>query len=267
MLGVKKLIFSLCLLMLTQLSFSSWSDPKEFAAWEKKALDELHKLSPLPLDKEFTIFMMAGRELSAYGLKDKAREYYLKAYQHQSHLDKTEAVIQLISLNLNNKNELKKDLARTKDWFSKNPQKLTKELDSWLKMIEGYVEGKTPISGTGYFSAWATDARVEELIGEGKAEEALRVLGPRELNHANINLKVRQDILNTSVLGKKSPPLWCEKTLEKYPTSMTWTMRVCRYLRDWKMGKKSTESIKSISDQMQLENTPHKNWIKILEKI
>jgi hypothetical protein len=267
MLGVKKQLILISFFLFPCFSFASWNDPKEFAAWEKKALDELRSISPLPIDKEFTIFMIAGRELSSYGFKDKAIEYYLKAYQHKSKLDKTEAVIQLISLNLKNKDELKNGLNRSKEWFTKNPKNLTNELDSWLKMIEGYVEGKTPIVGTGFFSVWATDARVDELIQEGNSLEALRVIGPRELKNANINLKVRQDILNNSVFGKRSPPLWCEKTLEKYPTSMTWTMRVCRYLKDFKAGKKSSESITTIRDQMELEKTPHMIWLKILEKI
>ncbi len=264
---MKILIFLLFSSLYCHPSFASWKDPKEYEFWEKKVLGELKELGPISKDKEFMLFMIAGRELSAYGLKDKSKKYYLKAYEVEGTQDKTEAVIQLISLNLEDKSELKKSIARSREWFQKNPGKLTQEMDTWIKMIDGYSKGETPIVGHPSFSTWATDARVDELISEGKTEEALSILGPRKIENANINVKVRQDILNISVLGKKSPPLWCEKTLDKYPTSMTWTMRVCRYLRDWKTGKKSTESIKTISDQMELEKTPHKSWIKVLEKI
>lgn len=242
-------------------------DEKEFARWEQLAIKEVEKISSLTPDKEFMLLMIAGRELCAYGLKEKSIEYYLKAYNHPSQLDKSESVIQLVSLNLQNKTELKKALDRSRDWFNKNPSKLTSEIDSWLKMIEGYLNGKTPIEKKQYFSIWATDSRVDELMNEGLAEEALKILGPKDLKYSNINIKIRQDILNTSVLGKKSPPLWCQSTLKDYPTSLTWTMRVCRYLKGFRENKKSNETLESISIQMKFEKTPHVTWLKVLEKI
>lgn len=261
----------LATLILGLSSSSLWAlsiNEKELLQWEKDALLEVEKHKTNNPEKEFLLYMIAGRELASYGQKDKALHYYQLAFEHPSASDKTEAVVQLVTLNQENKKELKKALTRAQTWFKKNPTKETPEIKRWLAMLEGFVSGKTPYENQGYHTIWAIDKRIDELMKEGKAQEALKLLGPIDPESANINELVRYDLLGAAALGKKaSPPLLCLNTLRKYPTSHTWTMKVCRFLDDWKEERKSKESISSIKEQFKKENPERLFWMKLLEQL
>lgn len=88
------------------------------------------------------------------------------------------------------------------------------------------------------------------------------------MQEANINQRIRQDLLAALALGKDTmPPLWCRPTMEKYPRSLTWSMRICRYLDDWKAGRKSAESVESIREQLKKENPERLHYADALEKL
>lgn len=242
--------------------------PQEITAWEKIALKEVKKHKKSDPEKEFQLYMVAGRELAAHGLHEKARQYYLLAFNHASKSDKSEAVMQLANLNRGNKDELRRAVERAKTWFTKHPEHAQDQAQKWLAMMDGYAQGKTPLQENTYAGVWARDARVGELMKEGKAQEAYQLLGPRTLTEANINDKIRQDLLASVALGKSAaPPLWCKSTMDRYPTSLTWSMRFCRYLDDWKTGKKSRESVQSVREQLKKENPERLHWADLLERL
>lgn len=258
----------LFLLILTHVSWSMTVDEKQMLAWEKKALEEVAKYKGKQPEKEFLLYMTAARELANHGLDKKAVDYYLKAFKHPTKSDKTEAVIQLVALNKDNKTELPQALERAREWFKSNPDKQPPQLANWLKMMAGYAAGNTPIENQGYYTFWAIDSKVSELMAAGKVQEAYQTLGPRDLSSADINQKIRQDLLAAAVLGKEaSPPLWCLDTLNKYPTSITWSMKICRYLEDWKSGNPPRESIQGIREQIQAESPERLYWMSILERL
>ena len=241
---------------------------KEITAWEKIALKEVQKHKKTSPEKEFQLYMVAGRELAAHGLLAKSQQYYLQAFNHSSPSDKSEAVIQLVNLNRENKEELRGALERAKAWFASHPEHTQPQVQSWLAMMEGYSQGKTPLNEQTYQAVWARDARVSELMKEGKPQEAYQLLGARSLKDANINEKIRQDLLAALALGKTAaPPLWCKATMDRYPTSLTWSMRFCRYLEDWKVGKKSRESVASVREQLKKENPERLYWADLLERL
>lgn len=263
--------FYLSLLILLLLPVKAWSvavDESQMQVWESEAILEINKHKAKNPEKEFLLYMIAGRELASHGLDEKARQYYLKAYEHPSKSDKSEAVIQLVALQRENKKELPAALKRARDWFKKSPQKASPEIKRWLNMMEGYAAGKTPYLEQGFHSVWAVDERVTELMKEGNAAKAFQILGPLKLESADINQRLRQDLLSALNLGKEAtPPLWCLPTLQKYPTSITWSMRICRYLDDWKNGRKSRESIQSISKQIKAETPERLYWVHLLERL
>ncbi len=242
--------------------------PQQITEWEKIALKEIQKHKKKSPEKVFQLYMVAGRELAAHGLTKKSTHYYLQAYNHSSIADKSEAVIQLVNLNRDNKTELAKSIERAKAWFVTHPDKAPTHVKNWLAMMEGYSQGKTPLLEKTYQGVWARDARVSELMKEGKAQEAYQLLGVRSLKDANINEKILQDLLAAAALGKvAAPPLWCKSTMDRYPTSLTWSMRFCRYLEDWKAGKKSRESLESVREQLKKENPDRLHWADILERL
>ncbi|MBY0517046.1 MAG: hypothetical protein K2P81_09070 [Bacteriovoracaceae bacterium] len=259
--------FLISLFSFSLLASPEWINKSSIDEWEKIALQEIDKYKKENPEKEFLLYLTAARELRAYGLNEKSKNYYQKAYDHPSKGDKSEAVIELVSLNKDSNLELKKSLVIARQWFKNNPRKLSRQIDKWLEMMEGYSIGKTPYQEQGYQGIWGFESRVTELMKEGKSQEAFALLGPRDLKNADINQKVRQDLLAALSLGRKSPPLWCESTLEKYPNSYTWTMRLCRYLHDWKKEKKSKETLQTIREQLKKESPERVYWSDLLEKL
>jgi hypothetical protein len=266
---MKKLLLSVALFSTLAIALDpTVISSKEITAWEKIALKEVHKHKKTAPEKEFQLYMVAGRELAAHGLIAKSQKYYLQAFNHTSPSDKSEAVIQLVNLNRDNKAELRRAVERAKAWFASHPEHAQSPVQNWLAMMDGYSQGKTPLLEKTYQGVWARDARVGELMKEGKAQEAYQLLGARTLKDANINEKIRQDLLASVALGRTAaPPLWCKSTMDRYPTSLTWSMRFCRYLEDWRAGKKSRETVQTVREQLKTENPERLYWADLLERL
>lgn len=241
---------------------------EDITQWEKDVLDETKKLTKNKPDQEILFLISIAREYRAQEQNDKAEEYYRKVINHPYKMDITEAYVELITLNLHNKTKLKDILVKTKTWFKQTPLALTDSLEKWLKMVEDYSNDKLTKNPPAFYATWAKDQQIEKLIRKKDFKKAFEIHGIKNLKQANINDKVRYDLMSLINLGKdNSPPLWCKATLDRYPTSITWTMRVCRYLHDYKKNSQSKESILSIKQQMQEENSDRLSWIYMLEAL
>jgi hypothetical protein len=134
--------------------------------------------------------------------------------------------------------------------------------------VKGYSKGNTPAQKVpAFFADWATDQRVAELIKEGKYESAFALLSPENLEKKDINSKIEYDLLSAIVVGKENPRLYCGPVLDKYPQSIAWTMRICRFLKDWRKGKKSNEDINSIREQLQSEDPKRMYYVDALKNL
>lgn len=244
----------------------SWTEDPRWKKWEAEALKEVSIQAKKDPSKEYLIYLAAAREFFGFDARSKAREYYLKAWEHPEKADKTEVVLQLVALDLENKPRLKDSVARAESWFKENPKKLLPEWEDWLALVKSHAEGKTKVKTSGPYALWSLDSRVDELIADGKAKEAYALLGAQDLKTADINRKVRHDLLSALVLGKKeAPPLWCKETLDRYPGSLTWSMRICRYLSEHREGKKKSETIATVRAQLEKESPERLPWVKLLE--
>ena len=257
------------------ISLSNWAQSsskptsQQIDDWEKFILKELTTLPVMSHEKEWFLLMSAAREFKSYNYLKKSHEYYLKAFNHSHKGDKSEAVIELLALAQEQNQDLTPHLKRAEDWFKANPNYATKEIKNWLRLMAGHTKGETPLQDIqAYHLVWARDQRIQELMKEKKFQEAYQLLGPQKLAEANINDKIRYDLLASLAIGKKaSPPLWCAPVLAEYSTSLTWSMRVCRYLKAWREGKKSTETISTIKEQFKKENPERLHWVQALEKL
>lgn len=256
---MRKLYFLFILLLSSSIFAVEFKDIKPF---EDKVL-ELSKpfMAKNPL-KAYELRLLIAREYYSYGFKEKALEHYEEALKIPVTVDRSEALVNSILLSLADKKAAQDKIARLK----RSSEGKKPELQEWLQTVESYAKGETalPKKMTSPFYVWARDSKIEELIKEGKAQEAFQIIGPVKEDF-NINNKVRYDLLSSAVSQKVSPNLWCEKSLEKYPNSITWTMRICRFLKDKREGKKSTESIESIKTQLAEESPERLSWVKLLE--
>ncbi|HXH74753.1 MAG TPA: hypothetical protein VNJ08_07290 [Bacteriovoracaceae bacterium] len=255
------LYFTLLLFSLQAPAF----DKKDFAQWEDKILKEVQKLEKTQPEKVYWLYLAGARELTLFHYKEKASQYYEKALKtNPKSEDKTEIYIQLVNLNRDNKSKVESYLKNLDQWFESHPEKATPEIKEWMKV----VKGTTPVKNVPPFLLrWATDHKIVELMKENKFKEAYSLVSPEGLEVKDINSKIEYDVLSSLVVGKESPRLYCGPALKKYPNSIAWPIRICRYLTDWKNGTKSTESVSTIRQQLKTEDPKRIFYADVLEKL
>jgi hypothetical protein len=240
---------------------------EQLASWEKIIIAEVKKLPASQGDSLWFLHMSAAREFKAYGLFERSLHYYQEAQRLPYKGDRSEAYVEIVHLLQLQGQSFSKELQATEKWFKENPTLLTDSISEWLKLMQGHSKQETPLIKDSYLNVWARDKRVNELMLKGRYQEAFQQLGSSPLAEVNINQKIRYDLLSTITLKKKGPPLWCESVLKTYPQSATWSMRMCRYLKAWREGKPSKETIASIREQLKTENPERLHWVKALETL
>jgi len=248
--------------------FAATTD-KDFEKWEKILLKEVSVYEQKDPKKVYWIYLAAARELTLFHYDQKASKYFEKSLEiNPSSLDKTEIYVQLVNLNRENKKKIQNYLVALEKWWVEHPQESNPGLQDWLKLMKGYSQGKTPFKETpGYFKTWAKEERVKELVGEKKIGEAFGLLSPYGLEKKDINSKIQYDLFASAVQGKTVRKFFCEEALKKEPQSVTWSLRICRYLLSWKEGTKSKETLDSIRDQLKEESVQRMYYLEVLNKL
>lgn len=242
-------------------------NPSQLAGWEQVIISEIKKLPAGQGDSLWFLYMSAAREFKAYSLFERSLHYYQEAQKLPYKGDRSEALVEIVHLHQLLGRSYIKELAATEKWFEANPKLLTDSIREWLKLMQGHSKQETPLLKNSYLNVWARDQRVNELMLKGRYQDAFLQLGPSLLAEVNINQKIRYDLLSTITLKKNGPPLWCESVLKSYPQSSTWSMRMCRYLKAYREGKPSKETVASIREQLKTENPERLHWAKALEAL
>jgi hypothetical protein len=232
--------------------------------FEDKILEEAKPYMAKMPTKAFELRLLIAREYFNYGFEEKALFHYEEALKILVKEDKTEALVNTVVLSLSDKEKTLKNLNRLKNSSEgKKP-----ELKAWIKSIETYaVEGSTlDKNARAPFATWNRDQKIEELIASKEFDRAFYYLGPIKDNF-NINNRIRYDLVSSAASKKISPNLWCEKDLQKYPHSLTWSMRFCRFLKAKREGNKPTETLASIKKQLQSESPERLPWMNLVEEL
>lgn len=262
---MKSFVKNIILLILFITSFSSFAvELKDIQPFEDKILEEAKPyMAKMPL-KAFELRLLLAREYFNYGFEEKALFHYEEALKIPVKEDKSEALVNTVVLTLSDKARALKNLNRLKN----SEEGKSPELKSWIKSIETYVVAGSPLdkNAKAPFATWNKDQKVEELIASKEFDRAFYYLGSVQENF-NINNRIRYDLVSSAATKKISPNLWCEKDLQKYPHSLTWSMRFCRYLKAKREGKKPTETLASIKKQLQSESPERLSWINLLEEL
>jgi tetratricopeptide (TPR) repeat protein len=256
--------FILLFLISSSFSARAW-EQKDIQPFEDRILLEAKpfiKKNPL---KAYELRVLMAREYQAYGFKEKALEHYEEALKIPVTVERAEPLFNTVILALHNRPLALKNLKRLKESPEGKMPLIKERVPTLESHIKGNVQLPKNISNPLY--VWARDEKIEELIKEKKFGEAFRFIEPVNHESLNINSRIRYDLLSSAVLKKVPPRLWCEQTLKRYPTSITWSMRMCRYLRDKREGKKSFETIEKIKEQLKEESPSRMAWINMLEAL
>ncbi|MFP5384438.1 MAG: hypothetical protein ACLGHN_00060 [Bacteriovoracia bacterium] len=261
-----KEMLNIILFLLLSFSFpaQSW-EQKDIQPFEDKILLEAKPFIQKNPLKAYELRVLMAREYQAYGFKEKALEHYEEALKIPVKVERGEPLFNTVILTLHDRSRALKNLQRLKE----SPEGKMPLIKVRIQTLESYLKGKVeiPEKVSHPLYAWARDEKIEELIKEKKFGEAFRLIGSVDHENLNINSRIRYDLLSSAVLKKVPPRLWCEDTLKRFPTSITWSMRICRYLKDKREGKKSSESIETVKEQLKEESPSRVPWINMLEAL
>lgn len=214
----------------------------------------------------YTKYLEAAAEAETNQNLLEAIKQYRKATEvASSSIDKSEAFLQLVNLQLDSKESGKKDLLKFENWLKAHPQK-KEQILPWLKTVKSHFDNNLDVSlAPPMMKTWAYDQKVKELIVKKRFKEAWELIKVEPRTDSPINTKVQYDLLAASQGIKKE--LQCSPTLKKFPNAQAWNMKVCRYLEQKKLGKTQKNIAKEIEKQIEIEDPTYKYLITLVSEI
>ncbi len=236
---------------------------KELKKIEERVQQELKNKS-LPEEKKFFLNLLAGRELYQYRFFEKAARYYQNAIEMNVSENKSEAYINLIAIAIdkNDKEKVRSLYEDSKNYFQKNPQFKTADIDYYFKTLENYLplkKNQMPPEVKGFYGRFAHEENLINLIKAHEYQKAFSLLNPQgaaqSTNDFNITI---YDSLNVLLHKKEVKTLYCNKQYKQYPDSFAMSTIICSLLNDYlEKGKFEDKHVK-LADLYFKENSEKK---------
>jgi len=232
----------LIFLFMTLLCFNSFGSAidSKIEEIEKIALEKI-KQTNLSSKEKFFVYNMAGREFYYYSKFDKSAEYYQKAIETKYETNLSEAYINLIAIRIvkNDFKNLKSQVETANQYFEKNANYKTKEVETYLKMVNGFANNDFKGDVPAFYGHYQATKHLEMLIKDKHFQEAISLLNPLSINDSdNYELESTYDLLNVLNNKTKVSHLLCTKTLDKYPNSFSYSIMICDNLKYYLKNKK-----------------------------
>lgn len=251
--------------LIAVVNFNLWANSidSKIAEIEKLAIEKM-KQSNLSNKEKYFIYNMAGREFYYYSKFDKSAEYYQKAIDTKFETNLSEAYINLIAINLVKKDQtiLNKQVELANQYFEKNSNYKTKEIDQYLQMMTNFSKNNFKGEVPAFYGHYQTTKELEKLIKEKNFREAIALLNPLTINDSNnYEMESTYDLLNVLNNRSKVSHLLCAKTLKKYPDSFAYSVIICDNLTFYLKNKKlNPEKIKTLTKYFK-EIKPEKSYL------
>lgn len=236
-------------------------------SYEKEVESEITKQGKSEEDKYY-IYALFARELLGLKEYELAKKYYEKALaagEKAAVLNMSEVHYNMLFIRYKegaDKQELKERLSLVKRTLPEqsNPQvKMT--LKYWEKVINDEKKEVTDELVNSFYGAQYSQALVKELILKKEYKKALSLL-PTNIKDVNLVYKIQYDVLNRIVFDKKKE-LLCEASLKRFPNSVSYTMKICRFLKN----HNQKDSIQKIEQQMTREKVDAQYLLSALKDI
>jgi len=248
--------------------------PQELKIIETKILGELKKSKLLDNKKKFFITLKAAREFYQYRYYEKAKVYYQQAINIDSDENKSEAYINLITIDIlsKDKSKVKLSIEKAQKYYEQNPNFKTSEIAYFLKSIENYLPGKNEVSKeivNGFYGQFAHDENLINLLKEKKYDSAFSLINPSNLKNSTNDFHiVVYDLLNVYINHKNVKELFCNKQYNEYPNSYAYSTLLCSLLNDYlQTGKFNLKRAKLADQYFNLENVEKKYLYDIAKEI
>lgn len=219
----------------------------------EKAIQKVVSSKSYKPEEVFNLTVLGARELYQYRHYDKSRQYYQKALAMKVSSNKSEAYVNLLAIllvenkTLKNNADAKKIIQESEDYYKKNPKFETAEIKIYIESIKSLVAGIPSLDPQTLFPQYERSASIESLIKEKKYQEVLLSFNPQAVFGAiDIDTKIHYDVVNLLVNKNKKNELACAETLKKYPDSYSYSIKICKILKEYQDTKKL--SLNKLSD-------------------
>jgi tetratricopeptide (TPR) repeat protein len=227
------------------------------------------------IQNKFYLLNLAGREFFFFREYSIAKEFYEKAIEVSGEHDKSEAYINILATDYHLKKSISKNnFDSALSYFKKRKMQNNDIIKSYLDFYAKSLMNKSLIDkdenqfSKGFFGQIFNDRNIKVLVERREYPKALLMINPLNLDEIDINSKIRFDILNTIVLGRTKHRLHCEKVLNKYPNTATFTMDACAILVNYMHGEKiSAKTIDSLIAETERESIEHVYLVKALRDL
>lgn len=246
------------ILLLSNFAWAKTSFKKQVDLIESKILSEIkkHKISK---KREYYLYLLASREYMQINYSEKAQEYLVKALKLDVDKNKFEILVNLISLNWEDKEKVKSYYPQLVEEYKKGGKKFMR-FDPYVSGVKAYVNGKKldknhPWNNTVYGYSFIEENH-NKLIEEKKFKEALAQLNPEGRNATDAMF----DLLQSHVFGHAKKPEICSKMIKKYPKASGYTAQLCRVVLAY--HSKDKEKLRAAKDKAILVIEKRKKYNK-----
>ncbi|MCK6595466.1 MAG: hypothetical protein L6Q33_09725 [Bacteriovoracaceae bacterium] len=210
--------------------------------YEKALTEELKKRNPSAKEKQ-AIYNLAGRELYYLGYYDKADEYYKKSIDENVNVNKSEAYVNRISVQLIKKDSglLKERVSEARKYFSQNKKYFSKDMEFYLSSMDEVVNKKVSNTKPGLFSFYTEQLSFKEEVKNKNYSELLARYDVQKLADADYMQNTKYDLLHVLVRKKMVSHLFCVDKIKDYRNSYAPSVMICEMLEDYLKGNKISE--------------------------
>jgi tetratricopeptide (TPR) repeat protein len=251
-------------------------DDKTIEKLEKAALKVMER-SEYSSEKQFVIYNLAARELYRQGKYKWAKKYYEKAIGYQSTkktLSKKEAYYGLLSMavHLEREAEIEEYYGMAKKYFEENPTQVDNQVQNLLVVSKlnyiikdpltvNDVEDKDKIYFQGSFGKDVLKHQFIKAVKQEKFSMAYKMLSQKYGSDMEFNTV--RDIFK--VMYNKDGMLHCQRYFDRAPSSISYTVKTCQLLMDFKNGAVKKEQLSDYHDFLK-RHYPKKTYFYYLTK-
>lgn len=231
---MQRILFLIFIIFSFNLAFSSEVSDL-VAKYEAQIESEINNQNKSDEDKYY-IYALFARELMALNEYELSKKYYNKALESGEKaeiLDMSEVHYNMLYIRYMEgapKEELKSLLSIVKRVTPEQSNlKVKTSLEHWDKIINSDQKLDKDLLNSFYGFNYSQEM-LKKYIKDKDYKKAFLLL-PKKLDKANIIYKVQHDILQKLIYPDKTDFL-CLPVLNKYPKTITYTMQICRYLKN-----------------------------------
>lgn len=245
-------------------SFAKELTSSERALIEKyeNELEQLVKSKKTPSNNLYYIYLIVARDFHFENIEDYYLKYLNKAKNLDVKEDKSEAYWRLT-----NHYRVSGDLDRAKklykEWESTGQvtnQVMSQAFDI-LKMSlfdTAMSKDERKVLENGPFSYRFKMDNLDSLIKSKQYAKAFALIDPKHLEGEMVSTIIRYDLLGSLVLGKAYKNILCEETYNKYPKSLSYSVKLCKSLLEFRQSGKIAQATLE-ETQAVFKNNIYKN--------